>query len=84
MATKPSASTRGHVTGQYAFITPENHIDNRLPPGLADVVARPLATPRWTNARFSASTSCCSGPSGRSTLPLGRGYGGRATRWTAP
>jgi (S)-ureidoglycine aminohydrolase len=72
MGTKPSASTRGRVTGRYAFITPENHVDNRLP-GLIDTVARPLATPRWGNARFGQYLLHF-GRSGRSTRPLGGGY----------
>jgi (S)-ureidoglycine aminohydrolase len=72
MALKPVASTRGVVTSRYAFITPDNHVDNRLP-GLVDVVVRPLATPRWTNTRFGQYLLLF-GPTGKSTQPLGAGF----------
>jgi (S)-ureidoglycine aminohydrolase len=72
MPATPCVSTRGSATQSYALITPENHVDNRLP-GLVDVVARPLSTPRFGGARFGQYLLLF-GPEGRSTMPQGVGF----------
>jgi len=66
------ASTRGSVARSYALITPDNHVDNHLP-GLVDVVARPLSTPRFGQARFGQYLLLFS-PGGHSTTPQGDGF----------
>jgi len=72
METTLTASDRGVVTTSYALITPANFVDNRLP-HLDSVVARPLATPRFTTALFGQYLLDFEA-SGRSLRPLGRDF----------